>query len=105
MHATRLAAVLLAALLVSVPAAAHRDTIFPILPDGSLQRFPEAYGPASLKLGAPSHDAPGVPSSARVRIGEHEVLLPLCIRTLLAIPASQSVSAFGSWYHDFSLMP
>ena len=88
--------VVLLALLAATPAAAHRDTKFPIAATGELQHFPDLYGPASLTLG---------PSTATVRIGSHEITLPPCILELTVIPPSQRPEAHGSWYHDLSEMP
>ncbi len=86
-------------------ATAHRDVIFPITPSGFLQRFPDEYGPASISIEASSGDQESVPEEVVVRIGNHQIDLPLCIRKLFVLPPSEDVEAHGSWYHDFSLLP
>src|SRR5687767_5897382 len=86
-------------------AYAHADIMFTIAPNGDLHGFPADYGPASLQLGAPSREHPEYPSSAVVRIGAHETHIPPCIRTLLEVTPVEAVRAYGSWTHDFSILP
>jgi hypothetical protein len=81
--------------LVSAPVLAHEDSLVEIAADGSLRGLPVKYEPARLVHGA---------MFFRLRLGQHEVSLPLCLTSQLGLGKAK-LKAYASWYHERSILP
>jgi hypothetical protein len=85
-------------------AFAHKDTNFPILPDGMLQNLPKEYGKARIVVGA-WQKVDEQSSKVKLVIGKKQVELPPCIATHVLESSKDRIQARGSWYHNSFTLP
>ena len=94
----RYSAACVVALALTAPALAHEDTMFEIRSDGTLLGLPAQYTPAMLRWS--SEPNPGL----TLRVAARENVLPRCLTSKLSLGQAQ-IRAYGSWYHERSLLP
>jgi hypothetical protein len=90
-------------LLGGSPAAAHRDRLLPLSPDGRLENVPADHGPASIHV-RPAGNS-GAPPDVTVQLSGREVRLPRCLARLFQVPVGEAMHVHGSWYHDLTTLP
>jgi hypothetical protein len=99
-------ATLVLALAMSVPAAAHSDTIFHVDPTGLVSGLPDEFGPIFIHADYPDPEMSGVdPPTMRVVIRGHETVIPPCVMEVARGTRWQDVRVYGSWYHRRSGLP
>lgn len=89
--------ILLVLLLFAGTALAHMDKIITVRSNGLLIGLPAEYEPACLKWS-------GSKSTLRLRIGNHETVLPKCLTSRLSL-ARAEIAVHASWYHKRSSLP
>jgi hypothetical protein len=94
---------LIACLLLAFATAgmAHRDTIIVWNPDGTLERLPPEFQPATLQVKFTRAGEKGLAVDAlTLRVAGREVTLPKCITRGIHVPGRDAVRILASWYHD-----
>lgn len=85
-------------------AFAHKDTNFPLLPDGKLQNFPKEFGEARILVDS-WQKKDGQASKVKLVIGKKQVELPPCIAARVNESSIDRMQVRGSWYHNDFLLP
>jgi hypothetical protein len=93
-------------LLVAGNAIAHKDRVLSIAKNGDLVELPAQFQPASLNIAfAKASNATSPVTAMVLKFGRNEIVLPACVRRLLASRHLGHVSVSASWYHDLALLP
>lgn len=72
--------------------------MFEIRSDGTLVGLPAQYTPATLRWSSEPNP------SLTLRVAARENVLPRCLTSKLSLGQAQ-IRAYGSWYHERSLLP
>ena len=96
--------ILLWALTLASPLLAHKDMKLPLSSDGTIERLPDEYQPAILKV-SPASSCQNCSTKVTLQIREKAIVFPPCIAKLFDLPDEERLQVSGSWYHDLNLLP
>lgn len=93
--------ILLAILLLSSPAYAHRDRILTLRDDGSIAEIPASLGPVFFRFEHLDENDPKI----EFQVAEQRTTLPACLTRFVRSRELSDTKLTGSWYHDESNLP
>ena len=97
---------LVLALALSLPAAAHSDTVFHVDATGHVSGLLNAFGPIFIHADYPDFEIPGVdPPTMRIVIRGRETVIPPCVMEVARGTRWRDVRVYGSWYHESGGLP